>query len=466
MRQLFLSYLAKTWVKWSTIGLAILIILLLLTNLGLAWYFANRTYPNTTIGGKQIGSITFQTQVMSIDQSTLLPSQINLRVGQVEHVYTPVAIGVSVDQPATVVELKKQRSWLPLYNLLAPTHIPLLVTLDSPTLNAALDSLIEKTKLPATDAMISRSDGQFLIEPARNGQQISKSQAQPAIVDNLQQGVHVIVLPTSQLTPQVAASDLQSPLEVLQNQLRTPITFTYGTTSYATKTSDVINWYIAKDGSFILDDAAMTDSIKAIATDLGISASNTTQAVAASRLAIEKSMPLTFHLARAAATINYNYCVAVKGVDASNLPALQDKLASVLNDSRGWGMGGKVRFSEVTKGCMLMVWLSTADQMTSFSSACDAIWSCTIKPNVIINIDRWNNATTSWNAAGRNLDDYRTMAINHETGHWLGFGHVGCGGAGQLAPVMQQESVDLQGCVFNEWPLPSEQANLRAKLGI
>jgi hypothetical protein len=48
------------------------------------------------------------------------------------------------------------------------------------------------------------------------------------------------------------------------------------------------------------------------------------------------------------------------------------------------------------------------------------------------------------------------MVINHEVGHFIGFGHASCGGAGQPAPVMQQQSISLQGCKFNPWPTASE----------
>lgn len=154
------------------------------------------------------------------------------------------------------------------------------------------------------------------------------------------------------------------------------------------------------------------------------------------------------------------YCVAAKGVDPTFLPELEAKLASVYSDSRGWALGGANTFIKVTSGCNLTVWLTAAELMPSFGAICDSMWSCTVWPNVILNFDRWRFASPAWNGGGGNLDDYRTMVINHETGHWFGFGHRFCQGAGQLAPVMQQQSISLQGCASNPWPLPYEKSAL------
>ena len=57
-----------------------------------------------------------------------------------------------------------------------------------------------------------------------------------------------------------------------------------------------------------------------------------------------------------------------------------------------------------------------------------------------INQVRWKDASPSWNGAGKSLRDYRNLVVNHETGHWLGHGHLGCPGPGRLAPVMMQQS--------------------------
>lgn len=150
------------------------------------------------------------------------------------------------------------------------------------------------------------------------------------------------------------------------------------------------------------------------------------------------------------------YTIATRGAITANLDEFRSVVAATLNDSRGWTRLG-VAFTEVENGGQFTVYLSEASQMTSFSATiCDTTYSCNVGNSVIINQDRWLGATPSWMGGGGDLASYRQMVINHETGHWLGHGHRQCSGAGQAAPVMQQQSISLQGCTTNPWPLSSE----------
>jgi hypothetical protein len=115
-----------------------------------------------------------------------------------------------------------------------------------------------------------------------------------------------------------------------------------------------------------------------------------------------------------------------------------------------------VAFQEVASGGSFTLVLSEANEVPRFSPGCGAEYSCNAGRYVIINQDRWLGATAPWNQSGGSLRDYRHMVVNHETGHWLGHSHQSCTGSGQPAPVMQQQSIDLQGCTFNPWPLASE----------
>lgn len=149
------------------------------------------------------------------------------------------------------------------------------------------------------------------------------------------------------------------------------------------------------------------------------------------------------------------YSVSTKGSTSSDLAEFSSQVNQTLNDSRGWSQLG-ISFQEVSTGGSFNLILSEASQVPSFSSGCSSEWSCRVGVSVIINDMRWIGATDPWNAAGGSIRDYRHMVVNHEVGHWLGHGHLGCSGPGEIAPVMQQQSMGLQGCKFNPWPLAGE----------
>lgn len=153
--------------------------------------------------------------------------------------------------------------------------------------------------------------------------------------------------------------------------------------------------------------------------------------------------------------VTVQYSVTSRGVTTADMAEFSTQVNQTLNDARGWSRLG-VAFQEVASGGSFTMVLSSADQMTSFSPGCSSLWSCRVGTNVIINQDRWLGATDAWSQGGGSLRDYRHSVVNHEVGHWLGHGHSNCGGAGQPAKVMQQQSIDLQGCAINSWPLASE----------
>lgn len=79
--------------------------------------------------------------------------------------------------------------------------------------------------------------------------------------------------------------------------------------------------------------------------------------------------------------------------------------------------------------------------------------SCRNGEDVVINALRWARGAATY---GDDVAAYRTYVVNHEVGHGLGHGHVGCPGDGEPAPVMLQQSLGLQGCRANPWPTAAE----------
>ncbi|HEX6379833.1 MAG TPA: DUF3152 domain-containing protein [Acidimicrobiia bacterium] len=160
----------------------------------------------------------------------------------------------------------------------------------------------------------------------------------------------------------------------------------------------------------------------------------------------------------------YEYSVQGRG-NVSDLEAFAAAAAQTYADPRGWNRGGTVRFERVPSGGDFTLWLAAAGQVATFGGACDATWSCRNGRNVVINEDRWLAASPAWIGAGGSLRDYRHMVVNHETGHWLGLGHVNCAAPGSVATIMQQQSMDLQGCTPNPWPQPLLTAQAQDAIG-
>lgn len=164
------------------------------------------------------------------------------------------------------------------------------------------------------------------------------------------------------------------------------------------------------------------------------------------------------------ATITYRYSVQTSGPVVGNMEQFAAFAATTYSDLRGWTMNGQIRFERVPTGGDFTLWLATADRMGTFSPSCTADFSCRAGRNVVFNDSRWTGGpiTPGW----RNIDDYRTMVINHETGHWLGLGHTYCSAPGAVATVMQQQSKSLQGCVSNPYPTAAERTSVAGARGL
>jgi hypothetical protein len=125
-----------------------------------------------------------------------------------------------------------------------------------------------------------------------------------------------------------------------------------------------------------------------------------------------------------------------------------------------------VSFTPVTSGGDFNLVLASPAAVDAAHPVCSPEFSCRVGDDVLINDRNWREATSHWRAHGAPLDEYRRYLINHEVGHWLGFDHWGCPGAGEPAPVMVQQSIDTEGCEPNGWPLDGERSDLGGRLGV
>lgn len=137
------------------------------------------------------------------------------------------------------------------------------------------------------------------------------------------------------------------------------------------------------------------------------------------------------------------------------LPFDPDETASIvegiLDDARSWrGVNGQ-RFSLVARDADMRILIATPDTTDELCYPLDTNGqvSCRQGGSVILNADRWGFGVPHFDG---NLVKYRRYVVNHEVGHMLGHGHEYCGGEGQPAPVMMQQTYGLDGCTPNPWP--------------
>ena len=136
-----------------------------------------------------------------------------------------------------------------------------------------------------------------------------------------------------------------------------------------------------------------------------------------------------------------------------NPNCLSEMIPGILNDPRGWATVENTSFQIVDKEVadLNIVFASpdTVDELC-YPLQTNGIYSCRNEKNVVINMYRWLSGAEDFN---NEIATYRIYLINHEVGHYLGWGHTDCPSENALAPVMMQQSKSTSECVPNGWPI-------------
>jgi hypothetical protein len=128
---------------------------------------------------------------------------------------------------------------------------------------------------------------------------------------------------------------------------------------------------------------------------------------------------------------------------------------ATLNDPRSWGGDGSMSFARTDGSADIRVVLATPDKVDAMCAPLNTHgdYSCGRYGHAAINYARWVTGTEEYLQIS-DITTYRQYVVNHEVGHLLGRQHTRCPGAGERAPVMQQQSVRVAPCVANPWPFP------------
>lgn len=146
-----------------------------------------------------------------------------------------------------------------------------------------------------------------------------------------------------------------------------------------------------------------------------------------------------------------------KGLSLS--PAeVAEEVEAILADPRGWTTDGRSAFQRVSGGAtdfvVKVATPGTVDEICGrhgLNTRGD--YNCQAGDDVMVNLERWELATPVY---AKDVKAYRALILNHEVGHFIGHGHVGCPGEGEPAPAMMQQIKGMDGCVPNVWPYDNE----------
>jgi len=149
----------------------------------------------------------------------------------------------------------------------------------------------------------------------------------------------------------------------------------------------------------------------------------------------------------------FNISIKVESGLNLELNCLSNMIIGILNDPRGWSTiedrGFQIVASEDADLNIVFAKPETVDELC-YPLQTNGIYSCRNEKNVVINMFRWLSGAKDF---GTDLSTYRIYLINHEVGHYLGWGHSDCPSDNALAPVMMQQSKSTNGCIPNGWPI-------------
>ena len=149
----------------------------------------------------------------------------------------------------------------------------------------------------------------------------------------------------------------------------------------------------------------------------------------------------------------FNISIKVESGLNLELNCLSNMIIGILNDPRGWSTiedrDFQIVASEDADLNIVFAKPETVDELC-YPLQTNGIYSCRNEKNVVINMFRWLSGAKDF---GTDLSTYRIYLINHEVGHYLGWGHSNCPSDNALAPVMMQQSKSTNGCIPNGWPI-------------
>ena len=150
----------------------------------------------------------------------------------------------------------------------------------------------------------------------------------------------------------------------------------------------------------------------------------------------------------------WRYTIEVEPRLGVDVEALAVEVRAALTDERSWARTRTLEQVDDPARARIRVVLASPDTVDELCGRVGlrtaGIYSCWNGRFAALNSWRWEVGADAFD----DITTYRNYLVNHEFGHGLGYGHVGCPAEGAPAPVMMQQSKGVGDCVANGWPYP------------
>ena len=149
----------------------------------------------------------------------------------------------------------------------------------------------------------------------------------------------------------------------------------------------------------------------------------------------------------------FNYGIRIEPSLGLDPLCIKNLLFLILNNDLGWKNVANKSFQLTSAEDSDYIYIFASPDKTDELCApieTNSIYSCRNENNIVLNFFRWQEGAVDFK---NDMETYRIYLINHETGHILGWGHVGCPKEGAVAPIMMQQSKGTDGCVPYGWPV-------------
>jgi len=461
----------------------------------------NKSLGNTYMGGIFVGTLDSE-QIVTQLTNELTKREIKLNLGDQEFKTTTTELGLTVDDDK-VQEFITNRSYNDLFRpWFTRKDIPLPLKYNIEKANGVVAQIKSDDFTSAKNATFSIENNKVVALDGVEGFGLDADQVVSDLTNKISKNIDDLSLELlpKKITPDITKAEIKQQQKQIMSIITTKYSISYDQKKINISQTDLAGWLLLdknKNGDIsynpvkenihkYISELATSQIIKPISEVTtsyksgkspqitvvgknGREVSNVDAVVEELNQKINRGEPaatsfkfseITYD--KKSTTVNdtgikatYTYEVISWGNVKADFSEFKSQAGATLTSVLGWRAGGAA-FKQVASGGDMTLVLAEPSRVAGASSYCDSFYSCRVGRYAIINDDRWLGATPSWNNAGGSLRDYRHMVVNHEVGHWLGFRHRNCGGANQKAPIMQQQSISLQGCIFNSWPLQSE----------